>query len=113
MNSVGIIMMLGAAMLAAFSQVLLKMSATRTYKNKLFEYLNPFVITGYGILFMTMAINMFAYRFVEYKYGPVLNSASYLFILILGAIFLKEKITKKKIIGNIIIIVGIVIYSIT
>lgn len=103
--------MLVAAFLAAVSQVLLKMSAGKVYKHPVWEYANPLVVIGYGILFLTMGINIFAYRFVDYKYGPVLNASSYVFILILGALLLKEKITKKKLLGNIMIIIGIIIYS--
>ncbi len=111
MNSVGVILMIGAAFLAAVSQVLLKLSATKKYKHPIWEYANPLVVMGYGILFLTMGINIYAYKFVDYKYGPVLNSTSYIFILLLGAMLLKEKITKKKLLGNLLIIIGIIIYS--
>lgn len=103
--------MIFAAFLAALSQILLKLSAGKKYKHIVFEYLNPSVVIGYGILILTMAMNVVAYRWVEYKYGPVLNATSYVFILLLGKIILKEELTKKKIIGNVFIILGILIYS--
>lgn len=111
MSSVGVSLMIMAAFLAAVSQVLLKMSALKKYDSPILEYLNPYVILGYGLLFLTMGINIVAYQSIDYKYGPVLNASSYVFILILGKLFLKEALTKRKIIGNLIIVIGIIVYS--
>ena len=45
------------------------------------------------------------------RYGPVIDTAAYVFVLILSRLILKEKITKGKILGNLIIITGILIYT--
>lgn len=110
-NVYGLLMIFNA-FLAALSQLLLKTSANQVHKNKLHEFLNIRVILGYGILFSTFLLNIIAYRGIEYKYGPILNSASYAFVLILGGFILKERITIKKIVGMLLIIVGIVVFSI-
>ncbi|MCI9524475.1 MAG: EamA family transporter [Erysipelotrichaceae bacterium] len=99
------------AFLTAVSQLLLKKSANQTHNNKLQEFLNIRVILGYGILFSTFLLNIVAYRGIEYKYGPILNSTSYAFVLLLGGLILKEKITLKKITGMMLIISGIIIFS--
>ncbi|MCH5280674.1 MAG: multidrug ABC transporter [Lachnospiraceae bacterium] len=100
---------LGSVLIAAISQVLLKKSAMKQYKNRLLEYFNPYVICGYGILFLSMLMTVFAYRGVDMKTGPVLEATSYLYVAVLSAIFLKEKISAKKKIGLFVIIVGVVI----
>lgn len=105
------LLMVFNAFLAALSQLLLKTSANRTYRNKLSEFLNIRVMLGYGILFSTFLLNIVAYRGIEYKYGPILNSTSYAFVLLLGGLILKEKITYKKIMGMMLIIIGIIIFS--
>lgn len=105
-----IFFILSSVILASFAQILLKKSAMKTYKSVIFEYLNPYVICGYGIMVVGMFLNVLAYRKVEYKNGPVIESLGFLFVMILSFFFFKEKITKKKLIGNLIILAGIVIF---
>ena len=45
------------------------------------------------------------------RYGPVIDTAAYVFVLILSKVILKERITRGKIIGNLIIILGIIVYT--
>ena len=40
------------------------------------------------------------------KYGAVIDSFAYVFVLLMSWLILKEKITKGKLIGNMIIIAG-------
>jgi drug/metabolite transporter (DMT)-like permease len=58
-----------------------------------------------------MCIGIIAYRVVPLKYGAIIESLGYVFVMLLSAGFLKEKITRKKLIGNVIIILGVVIFS--
>ncbi len=102
-------LMVGAAFVAAVSQILLKISAGKKEQKGIFEYLNPWVITGYALLMASLVMNMWAYQYVEYRFGPVINAASYVFVLILGRLLLKEKITLRKFAGNFLIILGIAI----
>jgi small multidrug resistance pump len=95
---------------AAFSQVLLKKSASKEHKSFLREYLNPEVIIGYGMLVGSTILTILAFRRIEYKNGPIIESLGYIFIMILSLCFFKEKITKKKLIGNALILLGIFIY---
>ncbi len=102
-------LMIAAAFLAAVSQILLKISADKKHTGRLKEYLNPYVITGYGMLALSLLVNMYAYQKIDLRYGPVLNAASYIFVLLLGRLILKEKITQGKLCGNLLIMLGIVI----
>lgn len=105
-----IFFLLLAVVISAFAQILLKKAATKTYKSVIFEYLNPYVICGYGIMVLGMLLNVVAFTRVDYKNGPVIDSLGFLFVMILSNIFFKEKITKKKVIGNAIILIGILIF---
>lgn len=107
-----IFFMLGAVIVSGFAQILLKKSAQKTYKSVIFEYLNPYVIGGYGIMVVGMLLNIIAYTRVEYKNGPVIESLGFPLVMVLSYFFFKEKITVKKLIGNFIILVGIVIFYI-
>ena len=97
--------------IASCSQILLKISANKTYQKRIYEWLNPIVISAYSIFFLSMLLTNYALREVEYKYSASIESLGYLFILVLSTIILKERITKKKVMGNLIIIIGIMIYT--
>ncbi len=99
-----------AAFATSVSQIMLNISADKTYKNKIFEYLNPWVIASYGILMIVLIVNSYIMKFINLKDGHALAASTYIFVLILSRIILKEKITPKKIIGNALIIIGIIVF---
>lgn len=96
---------------ASVSQVLLKKSAQRPHKNSLAEYLDPRVIVAYSLFFGASFITVMALKVVPVSMGTVLESSGYLYVTILGVIFLKEKISKRKLLGLGIILAGILIYA--
>lgn len=100
-----------SVLISSISQIMLKKSADKVYDNPLKEYLNPFVITAYGLFFISTLITVFAYKYVPLSSGPILESSGYIFVAVLGYIFLKERFTKKKVIGMLLILVGIAIFS--
>lgn len=100
-----------SVLISSISQILLKKSADRTYDSRLKEYLNPLVIVAYIMFFCSMMITMYCYRYVDVSAGPIFESAGYVFVGILGFIFLKEKFTVKKTIGMVLILLGIVVFS--
>lgn len=105
-----LLLMFGATFFSAVSQVLLKQSANKTYKNPVFEYLNWRVLTAYGISFAVLFLNMFAYTKVDMKYGAVIDTFSYVFVMLLSWMILREKFSKGQIVGNLLIITGVFIY---
>ena len=109
MNKTFILIMLGGTFFTAVSQILLKQSSNIKYENKIREYLNFRVILSYGMFFLILLLNTWCYTKVEMRYGPVIDTAAYVFVLLLSRLILKEKITKGKILGNLIIITGILI----
>lgn len=111
MKSEYIIIMICSVFVASVSQILLKKSAAKEHAGFIKEYLNKFVIIGYLMLLASMFITIIAYRELPLKYGAVIESLGYVFVMILSSVFLGEKITKRKIIGNILIIVGIIVFS--
>ena len=102
-----------AALLAAISQVLLKSSARRSYARKVQEVLNPRVILAYGLLFVSMCLNILAFRTMDYKFGPVIASTSYIYVLIFGRFFFGEKLNRSKLIGAGLIVAGVVVFSLS
>ncbi len=111
MNRLFMLLMFAGTFFTAASQILLKQSADKTYRHPIFEYLNWRVILAYGMFFGVLLLNTYCYTKVDMKYGSVIDTFAYVFILVLSKLILKEKITKGKLIGNIIIIAGILIYT--
>ncbi len=97
--------------ISSVSQILLKKSADKIYDSKIKEYLNPLVLIAYGMFFCSMLITMYCYKFVDVSAGPIFESAGYIFVAVLGFIFLKEKFTVKKVIGMIVLMCGIALFS--
>lgn len=111
-NIVYILFFLLSVFVASVSQIMLKKSANKTYDNPLREYLNAPVIIAYGLFFLSSLLTVLAYKYVPLSLGPILEATGYGWVALLGYIFLKEKISIKKIIGILLILLGIFIFNI-
>ncbi len=111
MNSY-VFLLIASVLIASCSQIILKKSASKEYSSIIREYLNVRVIVGYGMMFISTILTIFAFKGLYYKNGPIIESLGYIFIMFLSRIFLKEKITKKKVIGNTLILLGILVFYI-
>ena len=90
--------------------MLLKKAANTHYENKIREYLNIWVISGYFLMVLSTLCVIYAYRGIDYKNGAVVESLGYILIMIFSYLFFKEKITKHKLLGNLIILLGIIVF---
>ena len=106
-----ILIWLFSVIISSFSQVLLKIAANKTYKSRIYEYLNPIVILAYGIFFASTLLTMYALKVVPYSYSPIIESTSYIFIPIFGVFLLREKISRRRLLGIGIILAGICIFA--
>ncbi len=98
--------------ISSISQILLKKSANKKHGSFIKEYLNPIVIISYIIFFVATLLSVYAYKGIPLSMGSILDSSGYIFVTVLSAIFLKEKVTARRIIALSMILLGIVIYSI-
>jgi len=98
--------------IASVSQVLLKKEALNPHDSKIQEYLNPRVIIAYILFFITTLIGPIAYKYVPLSYGPILEASAYIYVTLFGVFIFKEKMNKQRILGLIIIIIGIIVYSV-
>lgn len=102
--------MLSSVLVASVSQLLLKKGARNHYANVIREYFNVWVISGYALMVGSTLLTILAYRGLDYKNGPIIESLGFAFVMILSRIFFGEKITKRKVFGNILIFVGILVF---
>ena len=96
--------------ISAVSQILLKKSADKTYSSVIKEYLNVRVISAYALFGTAVILDIIALKRVPLSFVPIIESSSYIFVIILGKIFLKENFSAKKIISMIIIFTGILVF---
>ena len=110
MNNMFLLLALLSVVIASFSQVMLKLGAGKTYNSKIREYLNIQVISGYGMLFVSMILTIVAYSHLSYLSVPVVEAVGYVLVPVLSYFIFKEKLTKRKISGILFILAGIMIY---
>lgn len=103
-------LLFSSVIIASFSQILLKKSAQKKHASIIREYLNLNVIIGYGMMVVTTLLTIMAYKGLDYKNGPIIESLGYILVMILSLIFFGEKITKKKLMGNVLILLGIIVF---
>ena len=97
-------LLLFSVFISSVSQILLKKAANKTYKDHIREYINPLVIFAYGMFFGSVILTMLSLQ-------PILESAGYIFVTVMGYFFLGEKIGKRKFAGIGLIMLGILIFS--
>ena len=101
-----------SVVVASFSQILLKKSADETAGKEFLQKLwNRKVILAYAIFGLVFFINLYAYRGVNFKYGGVIQSIGQVFVLALSVLFCHERLTRNRILGNVLILCGVVLYS--
>ena len=95
------------AFITALSQILLKTQANTTGGKGFFsKFLNVRVIVSYGLLFLTLAVNQVALRYVPLSVMPCITATSFVWVFVMGALILKEKASPRKALGVAIIIAG-------
>ena len=96
---------------AACAQMLLKQGARQTYTPWWRQYLNGWVISGYGIMFLSMAVNIWCmHKGLQLKDLSIIESMSYLFVPMLCRWLFKEPINRRKALAIGVIIVGVIVF---
>lgn len=107
---IGVFLVLMATFVAAVSQIMLKESAQKKYTSQIEEYVNPLVIGGYALLLGTTLITVLALRFIPMTLAAALDSTGQIFVPVLSFFILKEHINRQKMIGMVVIIMGLIVY---
>ena len=105
------ILVILSVLAAAGAQMLLKQGAKKQYPTFIRQYLNPWVIGGYGIMGASLLLNIFCLSHgVQVKEISIMESLSYLFVPVLSWLFFKESITWRKAGAIAVIMVGVVVF---
>lgn len=107
------ISILCAVLLTVVAQILLKMGANIGRDEKSFKrlYFNKFTIVGICIFLIVTLLNLFALQRIELKELVYILPSVYLLIPIASIWILKEKINKTRILGMLVIILGMIIFN--
>ena len=108
-NETAVCVFILSVFLSSVSQIMLKMSSQKKYASLIKEYLNPMVITAYIIFFSCTLIAMYSLKVVPLSAAPVLEASGFIFVAVLSRLFLKEHISKRKMLGLALIFIGIII----
>ena len=100
-----------SGLLASISQILLKKSASASHTSRIREYLNPYVALGYGGYACVLALNIFLFTKMQYRYGVLSNSLAIVFVMLLSRWILNESITPKKLFGAALIVSGVICFA--
>lgn len=104
--------LIASVTLASFSQILLKKGAMGEYDSLWKEYVNPWVISGYALLFCSVFLTICGLRTLSYLNAPVAESFGYVLVPLLSALFFHERITLCKSVGIGCIVIGMIIFYI-
>ncbi|MCR5687978.1 MAG: multidrug ABC transporter [Lachnospiraceae bacterium] len=107
-----IFIFLFSSFISALSQILLKTAAGKQYSSWIYEYLNVRVICAYGIFFLASLITVFCYRVLPLSVGAMLEASGYVFVTVLGRLILKESVSRQKILGMVLVVLGVVIVAV-
>lgn len=109
--SKSIICILLSMLLTCASQILLKKGALEKHGSLIKEYLNIYVMTGYAMLGLSVLVGVVAYTGMDYQLGPVFMSLNYAIVMVLSKIIFGEAITKRKLVGNVLIVLGVICFT--
>ena len=98
-----------SVLIGAFSQLLLKKSAMKKYENWIREYLNVYVISAYGLFFISTFIGVYALKGMSISFSTIIESLSHILVPSLTYLFFKEKVSRRQMFGIAIVLVGIII----
>ena len=98
---------------ASCCQMMLKQGARKHYAPWWRQYLNPWVVTGYLVLGLTMMLNIFCMSHgVQIKEVGIIEALAYLFVPLLSYFCFQERITWMKVCAIMAILLGITIFFI-
>ena len=98
--------------ITSVAQLFLKVGANRNSdKHVLKLYLNIWTIVGYIMIFTVVILNTFALTKLPLITGIIFNPFIYILVALLSVTILKEKMSKNQVAGSVIIILGIIVFT--
>ena len=104
---------LGIVFTAACAQMLLKQGTRKGYTPWWRQYINPWVISGYTVMFLAIVGNIWCmHKGLQLKDLSIIESMSYFFVPALSWCIFREPINRRKALAIGIIIIGVIVFFI-
>ena len=97
--------------LASVGHLLLKIAANDVAKNGGKMYFHPVSIVGYALFAIATLSSIYALKGLSLSFFFILTSLTYICIPIMAVVLLRETTTRNKVIGIIVITIGVIIFS--
>jgi drug/metabolite transporter (DMT)-like permease len=101
-----LIVFVGSVLLSSISQLILKTSADKQHGSTIGYYINRSVILAYTLFIGSSLAVVYAYKHLPLSLGPLLESLGYVFVGALSFVFLKERVSRRVLLGMLMIITG-------
>lgn len=95
----------------SIGHLLLKIAAVKVAQTNGRIYTHPVSILAYGIFAGVAFLSIYAMKGLDLKVFFALNSLTYICIPVLAFLVLKESFTKNKVIGVLVISLGVLLFS--
>ena len=99
--------------LVAYGQYHLKVGARRldTRKNLAFNIKNWNLVLAIILFIIVTVLSVVTMRFMEFSIFYSFSALNYLFIMFFSWKILKEKFDRLRILGNVLVVVGVIIFN--
>lgn len=102
---------LGTAItLTSASQLLLRTGAIRS-RNSIMGMVNPWTAGGCTILALVTVLMVFCLQEIPLRTVVAWNSLTFILTLLAARLFLKEPLTRRKVASTILVVCGIVVFT--
>jgi drug/metabolite transporter (DMT)-like permease len=95
-------------LLTATAQLLLKAGASRPHP--LASFLNPQTAAGYALLAGVTLMMVYVMQRIELKVATAFQSVTFLLVLAGAMLFLRERVTRARVLGSLLIVAGIAVF---
>lgn len=99
--------------LVALSQVILKIGATKVNLKKplVYNLKNKHLLTSIFLFLLVPVLSVITMRVIDFSDFYSFTALSYFFIMLFSWKILKEDIDRLRIIGNLLVIAGVIIFN--
>jgi len=104
-----LVILLAMTFLGAIGSIYLKKASSGDGIMEIIK--NPSLYIGGFLYFASTVLNIWILKYLDYSVALPLTSLTYIWTMMLSAKMLREKITKKKVIGLVLILAGAVCFS--
>lgn len=101
-----------AVLLGSLAQIPLKKSAQKRYNSLLNYFVNAYTIAGYSIMILAAGLSFVSVRHIELKFLPIIESMGYVYVIVIGSLAFNERINIREILASLLIISGVIVFSI-